>query len=704
MEILEGVKIHYVVFRANDGEFAIVRGYYQGQEICLTGGLYPVDEGTTIDAVGDWTKHPKYGVQFSTHSYIECRPTDVVGIENYLKSNMLLGIGPATASAIVSRFKEATFDILDTDPDKLSEIPGLGPERISQIKYAWGQQKNMRETVLFLSAYGLSMTLILRIYKRYGEESIQKIQENPYCLADEIEGIGFQIADAIALAMGVDRNSYQRCRCGTLYYLSTIGQNGHCFTTHMEVLRGVCKLLTLPPNLIDRAMQHMAKAGDIIIEAGVRVYPKMYYDYENEVAQDIKRLMNAPREGVVRPLDSHDSPVKYTDNQLETVNGSVEHKFMVITGEPGSGKTTVTKAIVDTFVASYQKVLLASPTGRAAKVLSESTDREAMTIHRLLEYNPSTGYGFNADNTLDGDVLILDEVSMVAVILMRHLLKALPDHMVVILVGDADQIPSVGPGNVIGDIIASGVVPVYKLTQVFRQDEGSSIKLAAHNINKGALPDLSNPAGADFFFIPQLDESKVAEMIVKLRAESLPKKRGVNAINDIHVVAPMYKGEAGVTNLNLMLQKALNHNIGGVRYLNTEFRVGDKVIQTRNDYEKDVYNGSVGIVVSVDLESNSIQVDFGFHEPIEYSSLELGDLELGYITTIHKAQGSEYPIVLIPLVHTHTNWYRKLLYTAITRAKMMVVLIGSENVLRAAIANIKAVERNTRLWERLRAA
>lgn len=704
MEKLSSVKITYVVFRANDGEYAVVRGIHEGNELCLTGGLQLLNEGVTIDVVGEWKKHPKYGVQFAVHSYIECRPTDLDGIENYLKSGLISGIGAVSARSIVEYFKEKTFEVLDTNPDRLLEVPGIGQERAAQIKAAWAEQQGVRDTLLFLSAFGVSTTLCLRIYKRYREETIQKVQENPYCLADDIDGIDFQMADGIALALGVDRQSYQRCRSGVLYYLSKLGVQGHCFATMSNVLQGVCKLLNVPMKLIERAMQHMHNNEDIIIEDGVRVYPKLYYDYEVDVAQAIHRIMNSPRDYEIVPLESYAANVDYTEKQLAAIRaGTVEHKLIVITGEPGSGKTTTVKGIVDTYKNNHKRVLLASPTGRAAKVLTMATGQEAMTIHRLLEYSPVYGFGYNEENPLYGDVLIVDELSMVDIALMRHLLMAVPDNMTVIFVGDADQIPSVGPGNVLADLIASGVVPVYKLDQIFRQGEGSHIKLAAHNINLGVVPDLSNPAGSDFSFLLNLDEAKVAEMVVKLRTELLPKKCGVDAVYDIHVIAPMYKGEAGVTKLNQMLQKALNPQIYTVKSGAVEFGVGDKVIQTRNDYDKDVYNGSIGIVVEVDTENRSLKVDFGGVSPVEYSSFDLGDLDLGYATTIHKAQGSEYPIVLIPVVQAHGHmWYRKLLYTAVTRAKKRVVLIGSENVLRDAISKTATVERNTRLWERLR--
>lgn len=703
METLTDVRITYIMFRGEDGEYAAVRGYHEGNEISLTGGLYHVNEGMSIDAVGEWKKHPKYGVQFHVHSYVECRPSDLLGIETYLKSGLISGIGAVSARSIVKHFGTETLNILDTNPDRLKEVDGLGSERISQIKASWGEQKALREVILFLSVFGLSTALIFRIFKKYGEETIQKLQENPYCLADDIDGIGFATADEIALAMGLDRRSYQRCRSGTLSYLSTITRQGHCYAIYSNVIMGVCKLLSLPADLIERALFHMNKDGDIVIEDGYRIYPKMYYDYEVEVAEHIKRIMATPRTEELTSIDDYSKEIKYTHEQKEVIKASLKEKLMIITGEPGSGKTTVVSGIVDTYYINKKAVLLASPTGRAAKVLSDATENEAMTIHRLLEYNPSLGFGYNADNNICGDVLIIDEFSMVDIVLMRHLFSAIPDEMTVILVGDANQIPSVGPGNVLTDMISSGVIPVYHLNQVFRQDEGSTIKLAAHNINKGIIPDLSNPKGADFFFLRNLDEAKIAELIVTLRAEKLPKSRNVDAINDIHVVAPMYKGEAGVNKLNQMLQKALNTSADFIKSGATIFGVGDKVMQTRNDYDKDIYNGSVGIIHSVDIENKTLDVNYGYHRPVEYSSIELGDLDLGYATTVHKAQGSEYPIVIIPLVHSHASmWYRKLLYTAVTRAKGMVILIGSENVLQAAIANVKAAERNTRLSERLR--
>jgi len=703
METLEGVRITYIVFKADDGEYAVVRGLHEGKDIMLVGGLYQLNEGTVIDAVGEWTYHSRYGQQFKVHAYLECRPKDLYGIEAYLKSGLIEGIGEVVARSIVEHFKEQTFDILDKHPDRLAEVHGIGPERMKAIKDSWAKHKIVRELILFLSAYGLSMTYILRTYKAYGDDAIDKIKENPYKLVDDIEGITFQMADALALNMGMSKTSYQRCRSGILYYLSTIGQNGHCFATYGDVLSGACKLLGVPHNLLDRAMQHMASKGDIVIEDNFRVYPKLYYDYEIDVAQDIKRIMQGERGEPLTMIEDYDNGIEYTPKQMEAIKAAVcGGKFIVITGGPGSGKTTITRAIVDNYRENGKAIRLASPTGRAAKVLSEATGHEASTIHRLLEFVPGLGFGYNEDNPIDADLFIFDEMSMVDLPLMRHLLRAIPDHATVVLVGDDAQIPSVGAGNVLADIINSGVVPVYFLDVIFRQAEGSSIKIAAQQIKEGILPDLSNPEGTDFFFIKNLDEEAVAQMIVKLRTTSIPAKRGVDPLNDIHVVAPMYKGEAGVTRLNALMQAVMNPKEEGVKYGSTFFKVGDKVMQTRNDYDKDVYNGTVGIAEKINPFDNSLEVDFGNYATVPYTSLELGDLDLAYATTVHKAQGSEYPVVIIPLVHTHGRmWYRKLIYTAVTRAKSMVILIGSENILRSAISNVEDASRNTRLWARL---
>lgn len=704
METLEGIRITYIVFKADDGEYAIVRGIHEGKTINLVGGLYQLNEGTVIDAVGEWTYHARYGEQFKVHTYLECRPKDLYGIESYLKSGLIEGIGAVVARNIVEHFKEDTFNILDNYPDRLDEVHGIGPERLNAIKNSWAKHQVVREIILFLSAYGLSMTYILRVYKAYGTEAIDKIKENPYRLVDDIEGVSFQIADALALNMGMSKTGYPRCRSGILYYLSTIGQNGHCFAIYGDVLAGAGKLLSVSHTLIDRAMHHMANKKDIVIEDNIRVYPRMYYDYEHHIAQDIKRILTSDRGEPLTLLEDYDTEITYSYKQLEAIKAAVSgEKFIVITGGPGSGKTTLVKAIVDNYIHNKKAIRLASPTGRAAKVLSDATDFEASTIHRLLDFVPGLGFGYNADNPLDTDLLVIDEMSMVDLPLMRHLLRAVPDNATVVLVGDAAQIPSVGAGNVLADIITSGVVPVYHLDQIFRQAEGSTIKLAAQQINEGKLPDISNPEGTDFFYLCNLDETEVAEMIVKLRTEIIPAKRGVDPLHDIHVVAPMYKGDAGVTNLNTLMQKIMNPKVDFVKCGNTFFKEGDKVMQTRNDYEKDVYNGSVGVIKSINGFDNSTEVDFGFHNPIPYSSLELGDLDLAYATTVHKAQGSEYPVVIIPLVHTHGRmWYRKLIYTAITRASKMVILIGSENVLRGAIENIRDSSRNTRLWERMR--
>lgn len=683
----------YSVFRVK------VKGY--DDLVTLVGNLLDVPAGSVLLCQGEWRVDRKYGQQFQCSTWEEVMPATAYGIEKYLGSGLVKGIGPKFARLIVDRFGTGTIDVIETDIERLNEVHGIGPKRIAKIRESWEKQKDIKNVMLFLQGHGVSTAFAAKIYREYGKESVSKVQENPYRLADDIWGIGFKTADGIASKMGYGKDDPRRVRSGILYTLGQLADEGHCFATGEQLLRTSAELLDVGEEAIGAVLADMAGAGDVITD-GEAIYLPPFHYAECGVARRLLALRNGNGSlfSEDEPELPHGEGIVYDQTQLEAVRLALKSKVMVLTGGPGTGKTTTTKAIIGALRSSGMKVLLAAPTGRASKRMSEATGMEAKTIHRMLEYNPKDGYQRNADNPLSGDALIVDECSMIDILLMNNLLKAVPDGMRLILVGDIDQLPSVGAGNVLRDIIDSGAVPVIRLTRIFRQAQSSRIVMSAHAVNAGRLPDLSNGRDTDFFFLREEDPEKVAESIVDLVGRRLPGAYGIGA-DSIQVLTPMQRGAVGAASLNIALQQSLNGNGDSLSRGGYTFRKGDRVMQLRNDYDKEVFNGDLGYITEVNLEDRVLKVDFDGRETA-YDSTELDELSLAYATTIHKAQGSEYPVVVIPVMMNHfVMLQRNLIYTGITRARKVCVLIGQLKALSYAVRNLTVQKRNTRLKERL---
>ena len=683
----------YSVFRVK------VKGY--DDLVTLVGNLLDVPAGSVLLCQGEWRVDRKYGQQFQCSTWEEVMPATAYGIEKYLGSGLVKGIGPKFARLIVDRFGTGTIDVIETDIDRLNEVHGIGPKRIAKIRESLEKQKDIKNVMLFLQGHGVSTAFAAKIYREYGKESVSKVQENPYRLADDIWGIGFKTADGIASKMGYGKDDPRRVRSGILYTLGQLADEGHCFATGEQLLRTSAELLDVGEEAIGAVLADMSGADDVITD-GEAIYLPPFHYAECGVARRLLALRNG--NGSLFPEDEPELPrgegIVYDETQLEAVRLALKSKVMVLTGGPGTGKTTTTKAIIGALRSSGMKVLLAAPTGRASKRMSEATGMEAKTIHRMIEYNPKDGYQRNADNPLTGDALIVDECSMIDILLMNNLLKAVPDGMRLILVGDIDQLPSVGAGNVLRDIIDSGAVPVIRLTRIFRQAQTSRIVMSAHAVNAGRLPDLSNGRETDFFFLREEDPEKVAESIVDLVGRRLPGAYGIGA-DSIQVLTPMQRGVVGAASLNIALQQSLNGTGDSLSRGGYTFRKGDRVMQLRNDYEKEVFNGDLGYITEVNLEDRVLKVDFDGRD-IEYDSTELDELSLAYATTIHKAQGSEYPVVVIPVMMNHfVMLQRNLIYTGITRARKVCVLIGQLKALSYAVRNLTVQKRNSRLKERL---
>ena len=698
--------IERITFQNSENGYSVLQASIKGfrEEQTIVGTFHEVTVGAVLTVEGNWRVDKRYGRQFAAESWSEEMPADIIGIEKYLGSGLVKGIGPKFAKQIVSHFGLETFEVIETDIDRLLEVPGIGKGRVSKIKESWEKQKDVKDIMVFLQGHGVSSTYAAKIYKQYGKDSIEKVQGNPYCLADDIWGIGFKTADSIAEKLGYEKNDLRRCRSGILYTLSKLSEDGHVYSEREQLVKSAKELLQADEEHIVQALDQMIEAEDLILDDEALFLPPFYYA-EVGVANKIKRLLEDSSgtlfDGTLNIEEIvKQTSIQYDDVQVAAIGQAVKSKFMVLTGGPGTGKTTTTLGIIAALESLGQSILLAAPTGRAAKRMSEATGKEAKTIHRLLEYNPAEGYGRNDENPLQGGVLIVDESSMIDVILMNSLLKAVPSHMKVILVGDIDQLPSVGAGNVLRDIIDSDVVPVVRLTRIFRQAQSSRIIINAHKINQGVFPDISNGKDADFFFIKQEDPEVAAREIVNIVKNRIPKAYHYST-NDIQVLAPMQRSVVGATNLNIILQEAINPegeslSRGGFRY-----RKGDRVMQIRNNYDKEVFNGDIGYIKEVNLEERTLTAIYE-GRPVEYEDSELDELTLAYATTIHKSQGSEYPVVVIPLLMTHfVMLQRNLIYTGITRAKKICIIVGTTKALAYSVHNMVVLKRNTKLKERL---
>ena len=698
--------IEHITYQNSENGYSILKGKVKDHNdlVTLVGTMLEVPVGSVLLCEGDWKIDRKYGKQFIVQSFEEVMPATVYGIEKYLGSGLVKGIGPKFAQLIVRQFGTDTIEVIETDIERLYEVPGIGKKRVEKIRESWEKQKDIKNVMLFLQGYGVSTAYAAKIYRCYGKESIDKVNENPYRLADDIWGIGFKTADGIANKMGYEKNDLRRCKSGLTYTLSQLSDEGHVYAEQEQLLKSAMELLEADQDPIVQAMKEMVETEQLIMDGDVIYLPPFYYA-EIGTANNLKGLMNcmgkkaAPIQPNMEAITLQ-TGIEYDEVQVAAIRQAVNSKVMVLTGGPGTGKTTTTQGIIAALKTMGYSILLAAPTGRAAKRMSEATGMEAKTIHRLLEYNPADGYKRNDENPLEGDVLIVDECSMIDILLMNNLVKALPETMHLILVGDIDQLPSVGAGNVLRDIIDSERVPGVRLTRIFRQAQTSRIVMSAHAINEGKFPDISNGKDTDFFFIKNDDADAVATAIVDLVKNRLPKGYHM-PLSKIQVLTPMQRGVVGSANLNLILQEALNPTKEGLSRGGYNFRKGDRVMQIRNNYDKEVFNGDLGYIESVNQEDRTLMVNFE-ERLVEYEVSELDELSLAYATTIHKAQGSEYPIVVMPVLMKHyVMLQRNLIYTGITRAKKVCVLIGSTKALAYAIHNLTVSNRNTKLKERL---
>ena len=707
MESFECI-IDSIVYHSEDQGFAILRVSY-GKPVVKTTILINMPEvniGVTILVEGEWVNNQKYGRQFKVEKWEEVLPTTEKGIERYLSSGLIKGIGVATAREIVKKFGESSLDIIDKHSEELLTIKGMGRKRAEMIWASWDRQRGIREVMVFLKTYNIGTGIGVKIYKEYGDDSIEQLKTNPYKLIYDVDGIGFVTADEIARKLGFAADDPLRISSAIIYVLDTFCDDGGDTYLDVKMLIGkTVNLLQLNPELIENAIYNMIEEGDLI-EEGSNVFLPKLHTCELNIAEALyyKATQESPYyidEGIVNieKLEMT-TGIKYEEEQKEGIKKAVTSNVIVITGGPGTGKTTLTHGIVNALHSLGMSILLCAPTGKAADRLSEATGMEAMTIHRLLKAHPGGTYEYNEDNPLRGDVLVVDEISMVNVYLMNSLLKAVPDHMRLVLIGDVDQLPCIGPGNVLRDVIDSGVIPVIRLTKIFRQAQGSMIITNAHAINRGEMPIFKNTKDSDFFFIKLDDENDIPNTIVDLVCNRLPKTYNVQP-KEIQVLTPMKKNIVGTISLNKLLQEKINPE--GVEIVRGEtiFRVGDKVIQIKNNYDKGVFNGDTGYINNVDPIDKTLTVDYG-DQMVFYDQTDMEELMHAYALTIHKSQGSEYPIIVMPVANAHYFMLSKnLLYTGITRARNICVLVGSKEALAYGIKNVKVAKRNTMLKERL---
>lgn len=708
MEKLRGI-IERITYTNFDTGYSVLKLKCKGylDLVTVVGNISAVNVGSVLTIKGVWSSNPKYGKQFNVEEWEESLPATLLGMEKYLGSGLIKGIGPVYAQKIINYFKEDTFKIMEECPERMSEISGIGPKKIETIKKSWHDQKEIKNIMLFLQNFGISTAFGARIYKTYGQESISVLEENPYKMADDIWGIGFKTADNLAMKLGIDKESDIRCRSGIFYVLSKFSENGDCFAYYEKLLEVSQEILEIQLENIKRVLEDSILKQELFRD-GEAIYLPPFYFAEVGVAKKIKNILRASKNKKIDRCEKIINEFQTEKNflfekiQKEALIISAKSKIMVLTGGPGTGKTTTTQGIISIFQKNGLDVLLAAPTGRAAKRITETTGLEAKTIHRLLEYKPPEGYKKNEENKLEGDVLILDESSMIDLLLMYNLLKAVPDHMILIIVGDSDQLPSVGPGSILHDIIQSGVIPVVKLQEIFRQGQGSRIITNAHKINRGENPDLSGGKESDFFFLETTTNEETLEKIIDYTTNRIPKYYKLDPMYDIQILTPMQRGDTGAQNLNLVLQEKLNPSKEFLKRGGTEYRLNDKVMQIRNNYDKEVYNGDVGVISKLNIDEKTIIVNYDGKE-IEYDILELDELVLSYGTTIHKSQGSEYPVVIIPLSFSHyVMLQRNLIYTGITRAKKLLVLVGDKKALFYGIKNNTTKDRNSLLIKRLR--
>jgi len=719
----------YTVLRLrpeSDGNQAIPGVNLDGL-LTVVGNLPEISPGTQIKLEGEYGTHPKHGLQFEAKVCEQILPVSVKGIERYLGSGLIKGIGPQLAKLIVSHFKKDTLDIIENHPSQLKQVPGIGEDRTEKIIKAWKEQKQVKELMLFLHAHSVSTNLAVKIYKTYGDQALEIVKSNPYQLEEDIFGVGFRTADHIAQSLGLPKDHPSRIETGIVFVLNQAVNDGHIFLPRQALISDASNLLDIEPNLVWAGLERLiqdervkqepiveseqesdpqiiAQAGDIQeVSDKVGIYLTPYYYAEITVAKIITELMKhipKPAQGSL-VFESE----LLSAQQRTSLEIALSSPVSIITGGPGTGKTTCLKSLIQRLEANHHRYALASPTGRAAKRLSEATLKPASTIHRLLAFSPVQGFQYHEKHPLNIDFLIVDEASMLDLMLIYHLLRAIKPGTQVLFVGDVDQLPSVGAGNVLRDFITSQKIPVSRLTTIYRQTEDSQIISNAHRINQGLVPEFSNSSSGDFFLFPAEDAQQAATWIVDLVSARIPEKFGLDPVKDIQTLTPIYRGEAGVNYLNENLQKVLNpanSKKTEQKITGQIFRVGDKVMQTRNNYDKDIYNGDIGTVTAINRIDQTLNVLIDGVKEIEYDFSEADELVLAYAISIHKSQGSEFPAVVIPILTQHyIMLQRNLLYTAVTRAKTLCVLVGNVRAAHIAINNNKISLRNTSLSNRI---
>ena len=716
-------QIERITYTNDENGYTVAKVKVSGRKdlVTVVGTLLIPIPGEVIEMKGNWMNHPRYGEQFKVEHYKSLVPASVYGIEKYLGSGFIKGIGPIMAGRIVKKFGEETLEVIENEIEKLAEVDGIGKKRIEMVKKAWEDQKEIREVMIFLQTHGVGSGYATKIFKQYGSRSIQVVKENPYRLATDIFGIGFISADRIAEKLGFARDSELRAEAGILYVLQQLADEGHVYYPYEPFVKKCQEILGVDREVIVKALGAIAAAKMIVIEdlkediedfreKDKAVYLAKFHLSETSIVTRMKTLIKSPKS--IRKIDS-DKAIDWVQKQLaitlakrqmEAIKCAAENKVMIITGGPGTGKTTIINAILKIFSKLRVKIMLAAPTGRAAKRMSEATGHEAKTIHRMLEYSIQKG-GFqkNEEKPLDCDLLVVDETSMIDTILMHHLLKAIPPGATFILVGDVNQLPSVGAGNVLKDIIASGKMQVVELNEIFRQAKESLIIVNAHKINSGLLPSFKSSGQKldDFYFVEQEDPEEVLRIILELTKERIPRRFGFDPVDDIQVLTPMHKGVVGAGNLNVELQKVLNPVENGVLRGGFSFRVSDKVMQVKNNYDKEVFNGDIGRITSIDPEHQEITISFDGRD-IPYDYTDLDEIVLAYAVSVHKSQGSEYPAVVMPILTQHyVLLQRNLVYTAVTRGRQLVVMVGTMKALAIGVRNDKTRKRYTYLRQRL---
>jgi exodeoxyribonuclease V alpha subunit len=709
-------QVERVTFENEETSFRVLRvGSLEGARgvsgpIFVVGTFQPVAPGTRVRMTGQFVKSPRHGEQFRADSLIALAPDTLAGLEKYLGSGIIHGVGPGYAKKIVSRFGMESLDVLDKSPERLGEVPGIGARRISEIKQAWTAQRALSNVMVLLQTHGASPALAMRIWKRYGDRAASIVQRSPYRLALDVHGVGFKTADRIARSLGIAGDHPERAQAGVVHELGALADQGHLLFPRAALVERAAAMLEIDPAHVEAAIDALYAGGRVVVEDD-GVYLARLHAAECQVAVNLARLLDSPGHalpGLNAAIDEFERRVRITlaPAQRQAIEAAARHKLVVITGGPGVGKTTIVRAILSVLGRARLSVRLAAPTGRAAKRMAEATGHEASTLHRLLEFDPRAGaFQRTATRPVATDAMIVDEASMIDVPLAAALLDATPTAARLVVVGDADQLPSVGPGAFLRDLIESRAVPTIRLSEIFRQASQSAIVLGAHRILAGEPPQAANPdaPGADFFVVHRRQPEEAADVVCELVTRRIPRRFGLDAKTQIQVLSPMHRGAAGTTALNARLQAELNPQGPALELRGLTLRAGDKVMQTKNDYERDVYNGDIGTISSVDREQRALSVLFD-ERTVAYQDAEIDALVLAYATSIHKSQGSEYPAVVIPLCTTHfVMLSRNLLYTAVTRARKLCVLVADPRALRLALAETRREERLTRLAERLRA-